>query len=227
MKSFLRLIPYLLFLVVLSSCHRHFKSNNFDTAASRHKVIAILPAQVILTGKKPVKLTREDIARIEEVESTLFQQTLYNNILRFANTKNYYTTIQIQSVENTRSLLEQKGVHFRDLPAISDNEICTILNVDAVVRMNIYKTRYMSGLASFGIDVASNILWGIPGTGIWIPGTASRTDDIVANCSVQSNGTSLWNDSFKRSADWSMPANDIVENITVKFARHFPYRQRK
>jgi hypothetical protein len=37
----------------------------------------------------------------------------------------------------------------------------------------------------------------------------------------------LWNDNYKQQANWQFAANDIVDNITDAFARHFPYRKKK
>jgi hypothetical protein len=232
MKTALRISPVFLLLVFFSSCHRHYTSSNFLDASARHKTIAVLPAQVMLTGKKPAKLTEDDIAKVEEVESRLFQLSLYNNILRHANTRKYSTKVQVQSVENTRGLLEERNIDFRRVANTPDQELCRILKVDAVVRLNVQKTRYMSGLASFGLDFLNDIVFNragvfIPGSTVPVPQAPSKTDDIVTNCSIQSDGATLWNDSYTLAADWRQPANEMVENITNKFGKHFPYRQRK
>jgi hypothetical protein len=232
MKTFLRIAAVVLLLFALASCHRSYTSGNFINATAHHKVIAVLPAQVILAGRQPAKLTEADIAKVEEVESSLFQQALYNNILRHANSKKYYTNIRMQSLENTRGLLQDHAIDFRQIASTSDKELCKILKVDAVVRLNVQKNRYMSGLASFGLDFLNDILFNqvgvfIPGTTVGVPRAPSKTDDIITNCSIQSDGNTLWNDNYTVAADWRQPANEMVENITNKFGLHFPYRQRK
>jgi len=107
-----------------------------------------------------------------------------------------------------------------------------LLNVDAVVRLRIQKKRYMSDLASYGIDLAKSIGWEymggkIPGTGIGIPNVKNNTNDIYATCSLLSEGRTLWNDSYKSASNWNNPANEIIEDITDNFGRHFPYKQRR
>jgi hypothetical protein len=72
---------------ITTSCHRYYTNTNFDTATAKHKTVAVLPANVILTGNKPKKMTLEDIDKQEMAESASFQQSLYSNILRHANSK--------------------------------------------------------------------------------------------------------------------------------------------
>jgi hypothetical protein len=232
MRSKLYTITFMAIAFVVTSCHRYYTNTNFDTATASHKTVAILPANVILTGNKPKKMTADDITKQELAESTSFQQSLYNNILRHANSKKYETSIQVQPVEKTAELLKNNSIGFRDVASTSDEALCKLLNVDAVVRLKVQKTRYMSGLVSFGADVLNDILFGnvgvfIPGTMTPVPNAPTKTDDVIADCTVQSNGLVLWNDNYKQQANWQRPANDIVENVTSSFGRHFPYRKKK
>jgi hypothetical protein len=219
-------------IFVTSSCHRYYTNTNFDTATVNHKTVAILPANVILTGNKPKKMTSDDIAKQELAESNTFQQSLYNNILRHANSKKYETSIQVQPIEKTAELLKNNSIDFKEVATTSDETLCKLLNVDAVVRLKVQKTRYMSGLVSFGADILNDILFGsvgvfIPGTMTPVPNAPTKTDDVIADCTVQSNSTVLWNDNYKQQANWQRPANDIVENVTNSFGKHFPYRKKK
>jgi len=59
--------------------------------------------------------------------------------------------------------------------------------------MRIQKKRYMSDLASYGIDLAKQIGWEyaggkIPGTPFGIPNVKNNTNDIYASCSLLSDG---------------------------------------
>lgn len=53
----------------------------------------------------------------------------------------------------------------------------------------------------------------------------SYTSNVVASCSVQSNGAVLWNDSYNKEADWQSPTNKIIENIVEIFGKHFWYKK--
>src|SRR3982751_2266243 len=91
-------------LVLLASCagHKYYTSSLFDQQTSGHRIIAILPAEMIFTGVQPKNITPEQIARIEETESRIFQNSLYNGILRNANSKKYYTSIMVQDISTTQ-----------------------------------------------------------------------------------------------------------------------------
>jgi hypothetical protein len=215
----------LLVLITLSSCHRYYTSKSFDVKTIKHKAIAILPPQMLLTGNQPKNLTLTQIAEIEEKESKLFQEALYNNILRRANQGKYTMDVNVQPVNNTIALLEKNGMSLRDSWQKDDKELAKLLGVDAVVRSSIQKDRYMSDLASAGIDAGQKVLNAVLKNPVLVPGT-NKTNDIRATCSLISNGETLWNDNYKRESDWNSPANDIIERITDNFARHFPYRKK-
>jgi hypothetical protein len=97
MKRDLLLLP-VLFFVLFTSCagHKYYTSSSFDQQTARHKLIAVLPAEMVFTGTLPKNLSPEDIALIEETESRTFQNSLYNSILRHANGRKYYTSINVQ-----------------------------------------------------------------------------------------------------------------------------------
>jgi len=100
-------------------------------------LIAVLPAEMVFTGTLPKNLSPEDIAFIEETESRTFQNSLYNSILRHANGRKYYTSINVQDIGTTIKLLEENKITIRDSWKQDDRQLAKILGVDAVVRMRI------------------------------------------------------------------------------------------
>lgn len=96
------------------------------------------------------------------------------------------------------------------------------------MRMQITKQRYMSDYASYGVNVAERILWntGIEGK-IPVPNNASKTNDIYVTCNLLSNDVTLWNDYYKRSSNWNVAANVVIDNITDHFGENFPYKTRR
>jgi hypothetical protein len=228
MKKALLLFSFFSVLFILSCSHKYYTSSYFDQQTTKHRVVAVLPAEMIFTGKKPQNLTPEDITRIEELESKNFQQALYNSILRYANSKKYFTRINLQDIVMTEKLLEEHKVNIRDAWKKDDKELASILGVDAVVRMRIRKQRYMSDMASYGISWGRQVIQtsGI-GSKIPVPYVPNKTNDIYASCDIVSNNQTLWNDNYKGASDWDTPSNVVIENITDNFGRHFPYKQRK
>jgi hypothetical protein len=214
--------------ILSTSCsHKYYLAQDFSTKTKDHQTIAILPAEMVFTGNLPKNLKPEDIARLEEKESLTFQETLYSSILKNANRKKSRLTVDVQDISNTQKLLKEKNISLRDSWVMKDEDLKELLGVDAIVRMRIQKERYMSDLASYGIGVANRIILGqTVGAVFPMPLPGNRTSDIFASCSLSSNGTSLWNDKYNRASDWSKPSVKIIENITNKFGKHFPYKQK-
>jgi hypothetical protein len=100
--------------------------------------------------------------------------------------------------------------------------------VDAVVRMRIRKQRYMSDLASYGIVAAQDILYRTGVTSrLPVPAVNNKTNDIITSCSLVSDGQTLWNDNYTRAADYNTPSDEVIENITANFGKHFPYKKKR
>ena len=217
-------------LLVFSACSRHkyYTSSYFEQQTANHRVIAILPAEMIFTGTQPKNITPEQIAQIEENESKSFQNSLYNGILRHANTKKYFTTISVQDISTTLKLLDDNKISVRDSWTQDDKKLAELLKVDAVVRMRIQKKRYMSDLASYGIAAGQQVLNQIGGiAGVPLPHVTNKTNDIQASCNVVSNNKTLWNDNYQAAANYNNPTDVIIDNITDNFGRNFPYKRRR
>jgi len=218
----------ILLLFLFSCSNKYYTASNFEEKTEKHKVVAILPAEVTLSGKLPKNLTPEDIAKAEERESIDFQYALMNSILNHANTKKYITTVNFQDINTTQKILEQNNISVRDSWKKNDEELAKILGVDAVIRMNIRKQRYMSDEASYGVGVARQVIYktGI-GSKVPVPSSVGKTYDIYATCNLLSNNQTLWNDNYKRSTDYDTAPNVIVEWITNDFGENFPYKEKR
>ena len=229
MKQNLLYAFFATFFFFLFSCsNKYYTAGNFSEKTEDHKVVAILPAEVTLTGKQPKNLSPEDIAKAEETESVNFQYALMNGILRHANTKRYVTTVNFQDVNTTQKILDQNNISIRDSWKKDDNELAKLLGVDAVIRMNIRKQRYMSDEASYGVGVAKSVIFrtGI-GSKVPVPNSVGKTYDIYATCNLLSDNQTLWNDNYKRSTDYDTQPNVIVEWITDWFGENFPYKKKR
>lgn len=226
-----KIVPFLLMIsVILSvSCSRkYYTSSFFEQQTAGHRIIAVLPSEIVLTGKKPEQLTEQQIAQIEEEESKAFQMALYSNILQYANSSKYYMSVGLQDVNKTMSVLEESGISLRDSWKADDKKLADLLGVDAIVRMQIRKKRYMSDYASYGVAIARDVINQTPlGNKLPIPRSLGKTEDIYAYCSVVSNSITLWNNNYKAAADWDNPSNEIIENITDNFGRYFPYKKKR
>ena len=216
------------FLFLFSCSNRSYTASNFSEKTEDHKVVAILPAEVTLTGKLPKNMSPEAIAESEERESTDFQYALMNSILNHANTKKYITTVNFQDINTTLKMLEKNNVSVRDSWKKDDEELAKLLGVDAVIRMNVRKQRYMSDEASYGVGVAKQVLFSTKvGSKVPVPNSVGKTYDIYATCNLLSDNQTLWNDNYKRTTDYEVQPNVIVEWITNWFGENFPYKEKR
>ena len=232
MRTTLRFLsyPFLLFCFAgtISCRHKYYQSTYFEQQTAGHKMIAVLPAEMIFTGKQPKELSPEDIAAIEETESRAFQESLVNGIFKYANSRREYMSISVQDVNTTNKLLEEHNVSVRNSWKANDKELATMLGVDAVVRMRIQKKRYMSELASYGIGYGRQIIGMIGRNNKFpLPYVPNKTNDIYAACNIVSDNKTLWNDHYQGAADWNNPPDVVINNITDNFGRHFPYKRRR
>jgi hypothetical protein len=227
-KNLLLLCLGVTFLFLFSCSNRSYTASNFSEKTEDHKVVAILPAEVTLTGKLPKNMSPEAIAESEERESTDFQYALMNSILNHANTRKYITTVNFQDINTTLKMLEKNNVSVRDSWKKDDEELAKLLGVDAVIRMNIRKQRYMSDEASYGVGVAKQVIFNTKiGSKVPVPNSVGKTYDIYATCNLLSDNQTLWNDNYKRTTDYEVQPNVIVEWITNWFGENFPYKEKR
>ena len=216
------------FLFLFSCSNRYYTASNFEEKTENHKVVAILPAEITFSGKQPKNSTPEAIAQAEERESIDFQYALMNSILRHANTNKYITTVNFQDINTTLKILEENKISIRDSWKKDDTELAKLLGVNSVIRMNIRKQRYMSDEASYGVGVAKQVIYSTKiGSKVPVPSSVGKTYDIYATCNLLSDNQTLWNDNYKRSTDYEVQPNVIVEWITNDFGENFPYKKKR
>jgi len=216
-------------LVSLAACTAiDYTSPEFPAAALDHQTVAVLPVEMLFTGKAPKGLTADDILAIEEGESLAFQATLYNYLLDRSDTRSRRPIwVAIQPIDLTNQLLSEEGLLIRETWTLPAEDLAEVLEVDAVVRTRVRKTRYLSDLASFGIDVGVHVLLEVlDEEHAWLLPWGPRTYDVYAEGELVTadEGTLLWKVAVNRETNWTQPANDVVRGITRKLAKKFPYR---
>ena len=223
-----RWIPVALALTLVSCISVRYRSPAFADRTGFHEKVAILPFEMVITGKLPAALTADEIAFIEEEESLAFQRSLYHALLDRSGPGRGRISIAVQPVERTNAILQSRGITPRESWKIAPQRLAEVLGVDAVVQTRVEKTRYLSERASFGIDVGRELVFeATDGRWDWlIPPGLSRTHDIFADASVFDgyDGDLLWKVVVERDADWSRAPNAVIVGVTRMLARKFPYR---
>ena len=217
-----KIVFALLTAVLFFNCNREiYKTPDYNRLAYDHKIVAVLPAQSITTGRIP-DLTAENIEEIEEAESLAFQISLYRHVARKTGER---IQISVQHYSETNRLLEEAGIDFRESWKESPKKLAEVLGVDAVVHSTVEKEFYLTNLESFGIDVGTAILAAITDYGFWF--LPNRTSDVFVSCEVidGKEGIPIWTSHKVEPTYWNRPHREVVDNITRAMSRRFPYRE--
>jgi len=218
-------------LLLIMACTPYYIVSDFESRTVEHKKVAILPFEMLFTGKIPADLTEEDVFAIEEAESRAFQMSFYNEILRSTKSGRKPIKIELQPYNKTLNLLSENDISIRESWIRDPQELAELLGVDAVIIARIEKMRFMSDLASYGIELGVHIANIIADDFLWpfIPPGVTTSKEILANYVLTDavDGTTLWSISFQIDADWRSPANEIIESVNRRSAKKFPYRINK
>jgi hypothetical protein len=224
-----KLIAFSLLAVATTSCTAvKYRSPQFGARVVTHEQVAVLPFEMILTGKLPAGLTQGRVAEIEEQESLAFQAALYDALLDQSGKRKRPVRIELQPVSKTNRILEENGISVRESWTMTPEDLADVLGVQAVVRTRIRKARYLSDGASLGIDLGTRVLDEVTEGTLTdlLPFGLARTYDIFADGSLfdGADGNLLWKVGVERQSDWACPANDVIVGVTRKLAKEFPYR---
>ena len=200
----------LILLLFVTSCSKdYFIADQFKQKTAHHQTIAILPFEVVTTGNLPEDLSDEDLRNIQNAESRAFQISLFNEVLNSTQSGSKPLRVDVQSADLTHSLLSEGIMDYSEINQRDPELLASMLDVDAVVMSRVEKTRYMSDLASFGIQLGTRIieLFGGNARGLFYDG---KTEDIKLSTQLiePNNGTVLWTFNHTGSADYSIPSTD-------------------
>jgi len=221
-------VPLIALLMVAGACNREaYKTAGYDDYAPTHRIMAILPTETITTGRMPKDATPEDIAAVEEAESKAFQVALYNQLSKRSGRRDGDIRINFQHYSETNALLEKAGIDLRDSWKHAPAELAGLLGVDAIVRTTVRKEFYLTNLESFGISVATTIVALFVDPLAWWLFPNSQTSDVFAACSVLDgkSGQPTWSISRDEPTYWNKGHSEVVEEISRKLSRRFPYRE--
>jgi len=223
MKNYCILTILIIITFSQFSCSNSFYSRSeYSNGALDNMSIAILPYDVVNTGRIPDGLSDEDIESIETAESKAFQISLHNQIVRRLDKRDNFS-INVQHHSETNSLLKKEGYNLSDASNIPVADLANVLGVDVVIKSTVHKTQYLTDLESFGIQIAANILWAI--TDSWWWGFDTRTGDVrISSTAVDTQlGSSIWSASRNKATYWNRNTYDTIERINYRISKRMPF----
>ncbi len=187
-----------------------YSAPNLQTEIAKQKMVAILPFNATITYKRIPKHYDSSANKIEERSlTTNLQSSMFTYLLRKAD--KYSVTFQDPS--RTNALLKAKGV-YDQLDLLTQDSICKILGVDAVINCNYSYEK----TASEGGAIAKTILFGGMGSK---DGSGALTLQIYNGA----DGNLLWR-FYKAMNDDVMSSTDqLITRMMKKVSRNFPYEK--
>lgn len=224
MKKLLLLVFTMSFLASCSP--KRYITQDYHRYARSHKKIAVLPYENYYTGRLPKDMTEEEVIELQEDESQLFQRSLYFQLLEESrNMKKGDIYVSIQNVDDTNRLLNVAGLSIADSWRESPSTLAKILDVDAVVKIDMHKNFWLSNGESAAVGIATTI------AGAIIPGIntsrIARTSEIYINANLidADAGVSLWAWNRKIDTDWQCETDEAISRVNHQISKRFPYRR--
>ncbi len=188
-----------------------YKSADFSNALSKHKTVAILPAEVNiqLRPNQSKKLTPEQIQELSNKTAIDIQEKMYGWFLRRGDKYEY--TVSFQDVTRTNSALKEAGIRYHDLKTTDRAKIAKILGVDAVMQDRVVMEKPMSE----GAAIAVGLL-----VGAW--GATNKVETTI-NIHDGSSGNLLWKYDYEASGSVGSSSTKLVDALMRNATKKFPY----
>lgn len=223
------LLLYVLVILIFAGCSSPIGTTSEAKEKFRnHKTIAILPFEVRfdLRNNNRKKFTDKELAEVSHFMATGLQEHLYHWLISYSQKKQF--SVNIQDIDITDSILNEKKIRFMDLYNMSRVEIAKMLGVDAVLTSNVIFAQPHSEAASVAFMVAVGTFEGL------------ATQEMRMQVLLNDNDSDipLWTFKTKTKSDGvTKPSKDrqkenilypLFKNIDeslIKFIKKFPYRK--
>lgn len=231
MKQFILLI---LISITIASCSRNrYLTADYDSLASQHSVIAVLPYDIQITGRKVAEMTEDEILKYREREAKQFQQSLYSEVLRRTGRRDNDINISVQDINKTNRLLVGAGIPLTDIAEYSPKELGQILDVDAIISTRLIKEKFLSREEAVLVDVAADVAKDIlkdrtpASLKYYSNSKLSRSSEIDIYCTIVDTKaeSAVWIYSTDIDIQWNMEEDEVIEQVNTRISRKFPYRK--
>lgn len=199
-------------LLVLASCGPQiYKSADFSSALTKHKTVAILPAEVNiqLRPNQAKGMTAEQMEDMRLKTAYDVQEKMQGWFLRRG--EKYHYTVAFQDVIKTNAILKEAGIAYADLKTTDRAKLANVLGVDAVMQDRLSMEKPMSE----GAAVAVGLL-----VGAW-----GNTNKVATTINIHdgSSGNLLWKYNYEASGSVGSSTTRLVDALMRNATKKFPY----
>lgn len=212
----IRIVVCLFYVLTMMGCGPQiYQPNQFDSITASHKTIAILPAKVNiqLRPNEMKKIDMEQLRENEKVTGFSIQDKMYSWFLRRSDKFKY--TVAFQDISKTNAILEKKGITYANIKSVTKEELCKILEVDAVISSSFDMKKPMSDGAAVALGVAFGV-WG-------------STNDVQTFINIHEvkEGQLIWKYDWVASGSVGSNTDRLVNELMRNVSRRFPYNGKK
>jgi hypothetical protein len=187
-----------------------YSAPNLQSEIAKQKIVAILPFETSINYKRIPKNYDSTARKHEELSlTTSLQASMFTYLLRKAN--NYSVTFQDPS--RTNALLKAKGV-YDHLDLLTQDSICNILGVDAVIKCNY---DYEKTASETGAIIKTVLFGGI--------GSKTGSGALTMQIYNRTDGNLLWRFYKAMNDDVLSSTDELISRMMRKVSRNFPYEK--
>lgn len=187
-----------------------YSAPNLKSEIQKQKMVAILPFDVSIIYKRVPKHYDSSATKSEEESlKTNLQSSMFTYLLRKADKY----SVTFQDPTRTNALLKAKGVYDK-LDLLTQDSICKILGVDAVITSNYEYEK----TASEGGAIVKTVLFG---------GIGSKTGSGALTLQIYNgtDGNLLWRFYKAMNDDVMSSTDELITRMMKKVSRNFPYEK--
>ncbi len=189
-----------------------YVSSKFDELSKDHKVLAILPFLTHLDLKNDI--SKEELKDLEEKEGYAVQSAFETYFSNRKKKKKF--TVEFQNTEDTKAILAQNNITYKNIDIYTVKQLSTILKVDGVISGN--------------MDLNVLLSKGVPTNFSFVDyfSTDSNYGRIGVKISDGKTGKLLWKYEKKINKKSGKNTTDLISRMMKLAIRKFPYdKERK
>ena len=188
-----------------------YKSADFSNALTKHKTVAILPAEVTiqLRPNEAKNTTPQQMEDMRMKTAYDVQEKMEGWFLRRG--EKYHYTVNFQDVIKTNAKLKEAGIAYSDLKTTDRSKLAQLLGVDAVMQDRLSMEKPMSE----GAAVAVGLL-----VGAW--GNTNKVNTTI-NIHDGSSGNLLWKYDYEASGSVGSSTTKLVDALMRNATKKVPY----
>ena len=209
-----KFIFYLIFFcaTAINAQKNIYENPRFDEMSEDHKVLAILPFLTNLDLRD--NASEEDIKSLEEKEGYAVQDALETYFSKRKKKKKF--PVNFQNIKDTKAILAQNKIDYRNIDVYTTKQLSEILGVDAIIS----GTLDLNVLLSKGVSTDFSIT-------DYFSGDADY-GRIGVKISDGDTGKLLWKYEKEINKKTGKNTDDLIDRMMKLAIRKFPYeRERK